>query len=200
MNYCSKLINNIFCRTYNLRGEISYGNMNYYIFVSTPLSYPLLLRRIFTRWTGRFLMWAELWLRSGFYLQSWMNVINLSFSCSDLSAGKSPSNSQLRKCRCKMIYKSSSFLNIAADDVVNDSHFRWRIKFSHLEARLPSCLYILKKLLHWKHFICMANESYFRHRIKFSLVEGRASFFNVSRRALTLHLTCMFMVKKILCY
>lgn len=75
--------------------------------------------------------------------------------------------------------ESSSVLNIVADDVVNDSHFRWRIKFTHLEGRLPSCLYILKKLLHWKHFICMANESYFRCRVKFSLVEGRTSFFNV---------------------
>lgn len=76
--------------------------------------------------------------------------------------------------------ESSSFLNIAADDIVNDSHFRLRIKFSHLEGRLPSCLYILKMLLHWKHFICMANESYFRHKTKFSLVEGRTSFFNLS--------------------
>lgn len=29
MNYCSKLINNTFTRTYNLKREASYSNMNY---------------------------------------------------------------------------------------------------------------------------------------------------------------------------
>lgn len=76
--------------------------------------------------------------------------------------------------------ESSSFLNIAADAIVSDSHFRWRIKFSHLEVRLPSCLYVLKKLLRWELFICMVNESCLRCRVKFRLLEGRTSFFNAS--------------------
>lgn len=104
MNYCSKFINNIFTRTYNLKRKVSYSNMNYIL--SPPHSNILCSSdTFFTRWTGRFVMGAGLWLRSEFYLQSWINVISLSLSCTDLSAGKSPSNSQLRKCHCKMIYR-----------------------------------------------------------------------------------------------
>lgn len=62
--------------------------------------------------------------------------------------------------------ESSSFLSIAADDVVNDSHFRWRIKFSHVKGRLPSCLYVLKICYAGSILFAWPNESYFRCKVQ----------------------------------
>lgn len=84
--------------------------------------------------------------------------------------------------------ESSSFLNIAADDVVNDRPFRWKIKFSHLEE--ASTLFTPPE---WKHFICMANESYLDAVMS---CRRQASFFNASRkRSYTENFTCVFIAR-----